>query len=176
MKEDLNTVRINGLKQRRFREIDDRITVLERAMDNINHGQGESRQCVLARSASANTPCAGVGFAVFNTVLDKKMLKTILSLIATSAVTVATSVLAYSAYTVENSGAAAQCTLSAAQVGAVQGLVKLMTEENATCACESEMHDISLVSGCPTDGLGADRQHDLGLNPGDVKCKDICEA
>ena len=42
MKEDLNTVRINGLKQRRFREIDDRITVLERAMANINRGQGDS--------------------------------------------------------------------------------------------------------------------------------------
>ena len=77
---------------------------------------------------------------MFNTVIDKKMLKTIGSLLITSAVTVGTSVLAYSAYTVEDSAAAVQCTLSAAQVGAVQGLVKLMTEENATCACEPDIH------------------------------------
>ena len=77
---------------------------------------------------------------MFNTVLDKKMLKTIFSVVATSAVTVLTSIVAYAAHTVEDS-AGAQCTLSAAQVGAVQGLVKLMVEENATCACESEMRD-----------------------------------
>ncbi len=42
MKEDLNTVRINGLKQQRFRAVDERIIILERAMDNVNRGQVES--------------------------------------------------------------------------------------------------------------------------------------
>ena len=40
VKEELNTVRVNGLQHKEFKEIDRRIIMLERAMENVNHGQG----------------------------------------------------------------------------------------------------------------------------------------
>ena len=81
---------------------------------------------------------------MYETVIDKKMLKQMGTMLAAGSSAAFTSVLAYSAYTVEASAAATvPCTLSPTQLGVVQSL---MAAENETCSCA---RTYSLFLGCP---------------------------
>ena len=42
-------MRINGLKQKNYHEIDNRITILERSMENTNHGQCDRTMTTAAK-------------------------------------------------------------------------------------------------------------------------------
>ena len=83
LKEKLNAVRISDLTP----EIDARLIILERAMANVNHGQG-------------------VGFDVKGIVVDKKMLMLMAAKLYAVGSAAFTAVLAYSAYA-PGAGAAA---------------------------------------------------------------------
>ena len=69
---------------------------------------------------------------MYETVIDKKMLKQMGTMLAAGSSAAFTSVLAYSAYTVDASAATVPCTLSPTQLGVVQSL---MAAENETCSC-----------------------------------------
>ena len=107
LKEKLNEVRISDLQQ----DVNDRLVILERAMENVNNGQG-------------------VGFEVPpGIVIDKTMLKVVGAKLFVAASAGLTALLAVHARGhALRSGA--QCTLSAAQVGMVQSMLQ---ERDASC-------------------------------------------
>ena len=110
LKEKLNAVRISDLSP----EIDARLIILERAMTNVNHGQG-------------------VGFNVFGFVIDKKMLTLMAAKLYAVGSAAFTALLAYSAYAPDAGAAAgdAQCELSAMQLAGIQAA---MMGRNDSCA------------------------------------------
>jgi len=79
--------------------------------------------------------CTGVGFAVFSkTVIDKKMLQQMGTMLAAGGSAAFTSILAYSAYTMEAATPSGMnaCALSPTQIGVMQTLMA----GNETCSCE----------------------------------------
>ena len=117
LKEKLNAVRISELSP----EIDARLIILERAMDNVNHGQG-------------------VGFNVLAFVIDKKMLAVMALQVGTLGFAGLTALLAYHARGVAAAAAGdAQCELSGAQVGVVQSVLQ---ERNASCSYNMTVDEI----------------------------------
>eukprot|EP01043_Picozoa_sp_COSAG02_P026824 COSAG02_NODE_1556_length_11948_cov_8.326441_5_plen_537_part_00 len=116
LKEKLNAVRISDLSP----EIDARLIILERAMANVNRGQG-------------------VGFNVFGFVIDKKMLTLMAVKLYAGGSAAFTALLAYSAYAPGAAPGGAQCGLSAAQVGTVQGM---MQGRNASCSYNMTVDEI----------------------------------
>ena len=116
LKEKLNAVRISDLSP----EIDARLIILERAMANVNHGQG-------------------VGFNVLGIVIDKKMLTLMAVKLGASGSAAFTALLAYTAYAPGAAAGGAQCGLSAAQVGPVQGM---MQERNVSCSYNMTVDEI----------------------------------
>eukprot|EP01043_Picozoa_sp_COSAG02_P033390 COSAG02_NODE_2276_length_9242_cov_933.673411_1_plen_571_part_00 len=122
LREKLNEVRISDLSP----ELDARLTIIERAMANVNHGQG-------------------VGFRVPpGIVIDKKMLKLMtVKLYAggSAAFTLFASRLDYTAYdpSAGVSTSIAQCELSVNQVDMVQDMLQ---ERNASCVYNMTLESI----------------------------------
>ena len=116
----MNGVRINDLS----REMDRRLVILERAMTNVNHGQG-------------------LGFQVFGFVIDKKKLKQIGLKIGALSWASFTAVLAVSSFgsgsSAENTG---QCELSSVEVSMVQSV---MQQRNASCSYNMTLESILAV-------------------------------
>ena len=117
----MNKVRIHDLN----REIDKRLIILERAMANVNHGQG-------------------VGFEVFGFVINKKQLKQIGLKIGALSWAAFTAILAYSAYGSASSAVATgQCELSSVEVSMVQSV---MQQRNVSCSYNMTLESILNVS------------------------------
>ena len=114
----MNAVRINDLNE----TTDRRLIILERAMANVNHGQG-------------------VGFEVFGFVIDKKQLKQIGLKIGALSWAFFTAVLAYSAYGSDSSAAATagQCELSSVEVSMLQSV---MQQRNVSCSYNMTLDSI----------------------------------
>ena len=109
LKEKLNEVRISDLSP----DIDARLIILERAMANVNHGQG-------------------VGFNVLGIVIDKKMLTLMAARLYAAGSAAFTAILAYTAYAPDvSAGGSAQCELSSTQVSVVQSVLE---GRNMSCA------------------------------------------
>eukprot|EP01043_Picozoa_sp_COSAG02_P054110 COSAG02_NODE_6075_length_3821_cov_16.445401_2_plen_461_part_00 len=106
LKEKLNEVRINDLSP----EVDNRLIILERAMANVNHGQG-------------------VGFKVFGIVVDKQMLKLMAVKLVAASSAACTTLIAMTRPSVR-SDAVSQCHLSNAEAAAVQGVMQM---RNMSC-------------------------------------------
>eukprot|EP01045_Picozoa_sp_COSAG04_P005333 COSAG04_NODE_246_length_18912_cov_7.669537_11_plen_553_part_00 len=117
LKEKLNAVRISDLSP----EIDARLIILERAMANVNHGQG-------------------VGFDVKGIVIDNKMLTMMAVKLYAAGSAAGTAILAYSAYAPGAAAAAggAQCELSAMQLAGIQAA---MMGRNDSCAYNMTVAD-----------------------------------
>lgn len=136
MKESLNDVRISDLSA----EIHERVVILEKAMANVNHGQGVS--CRSSNSQSVRLLCtltvymrSQIGFKIGGTVIDRRMLTKIGTQVGVLVSTALPIVLATSVSPQQGLTANTPCAMTADQTALMRGCGQALRATFADSTC-----------------------------------------